>query len=91
MILLFKIKHINYCIQVNNNGDVTFDTPLSQFTSQAFPINGSHKVIAPFCTDIDTRKGGYLWYPTTTEHTVLQRETKSVLYFLDYFTSLQRG
>lgn len=57
---------------------MTFDTPLSQFTSQAFPINGSHKIIAPFWTDIDTRKGGYLWYRTTTEHTVLQRGTNKI-------------
>lgn len=57
---------------------MTFDTPLSQYTSQAFPINGSHKIIAPFWTDIDTRKGGYLWYRTTTEHTVLQRGTNKI-------------
>lgn len=57
---------------------MTFDTPLLQFTSQAFPINGSHKIIAPFWTDIDTRKGGYLWYRTTTEHTVLQRGTNKI-------------
>lgn len=65
-------------VYVNNNGDVTFDAPLSQFTSQAFPISGSHKIIAPFWTDIDTRQGGYLWYRTTIEHTLLQRGTNKI-------------
>lgn len=72
-----KKTNFNFA-QVNNNGDVTFGSPLSQYTSQAFPINGSHKIIAPFWTDIDTRKGGYLWYRTTTNHTVLQRGTNKI-------------
>nr|XP_022329841.1 sushi, nidogen and EGF-like domain-containing protein 1 [Crassostrea virginica] len=63
---------------VNNNGDVTFDAPLSQFTSQAFPISGSHKIIAPFWTDIDTRQGGYLYYRTTTQSAILQRGTNKI-------------
>lgn len=73
-----EFTNIKYCMQVNNNGDVTFDAPLSQFTSQAFPISGSHKIIAPFWTDIDTRQGGYLWYRTTIEHTLLQRGTNKI-------------
>lgn len=64
--------------QVNNNGDITFATPLQQFTSEPFPINGSHKIIVPFWTDIDTREGGFLWYRTTTQRAVLQRGTNTI-------------
>ncbi|XP_061173563.1 fibropellin-1-like [Saccostrea echinata] len=65
-------------IYVNNNGDTTFETPLRQFTSQPFPINGSHRIIAPFWTDIDTRQGGKLWYRITTDTTILQRGTNKI-------------
>lgn len=75
-------------MQVNNNGDVTFDAPLRQFTSQAFPINGSHRMIALFWTDIDTRKGGYLLYRTTTEQTVLHRGTNKIRSLSSLFPGL---
>lgn len=65
-------------MQVNNNGDVTFDTALRQYISLAFPINGSHKMIAPFWTDIDTTRGGYLWYRTTTDFSILQNGTNNI-------------
>ena len=69
----------SYYMQVNNNGDITFDAPLSQYTSQAFPISGSHKIIAPFWTDIDTRYGGYLLHKVPFYS---EEPTKSALYFL---------
>ncbi|XP_052697868.1 adhesion G protein-coupled receptor B1-like isoform X2 [Crassostrea angulata] len=65
-------------IYVNNNGYVTFDPALKQFIAQAFPINGSHKMIAAFWTDIDTDPGGSLWYRTTTDSTTLQNGTNTV-------------
>lgn len=76
--MCYSTIDINCCLQVNNNGDVTFDAPLCQFNSQAFPISVSHKIIAPFWTDIDTRKGGYLWYRTTTDYTILRRGTNEI-------------
>lgn len=76
--MCYSTIDINCCLQVNNNGDVTFDAPLRQFNSQAFPISVSHKIIAPFWTDIDTRKGGYLWYRTTTDYTILRRGTNEI-------------
>jgi hypothetical protein len=42
---------------VNNNGNVTFDAPLSTFTP--FPLaTTSTKIIAPFFADVDTRGAG---------------------------------
>ncbi|XP_048735670.2 sushi, nidogen and EGF-like domain-containing protein 1, partial [Ostrea edulis] len=63
---------------VNNNGDITFETPLTQYTSEPFPINGTHRIIAPFWTDIDTTEGGSLWYRTTNDVTTLQRGASTV-------------
>ncbi|MBO1268114.1 nidogen-like domain-containing protein [Arthrobacter cavernae] len=59
---------------VNNNGNVTFDGPLSTYTP--FGLAGtSSKIIAPFFGDVDTRGAGsqpvgYGWGNTTYEATV---------------------
>lgn len=42
---------------VNNNGNITFDFPLSTFTP--FPLNTTNRqIIAPFFADVDTRNLG---------------------------------
>ena len=56
---------------VNNNGNVTFDGPLSTYTP--FGLDGDERVIiAPFFADVDTRASGselvqYGWGETTFE------------------------
>lgn len=56
---------------VNNNGNVTFDGPLSEYTP--FGLSGTSKqIIAPFFGDVDTRGTGsqpvrYGWGDTTYE------------------------
>lgn len=46
---------------VNNNGNVTFDGPLSEFTP--FDLNSTnHVIIAPFFADVDTTQGNVLTY-----------------------------
>lgn len=66
-------------MQVNNNGYVTFDIALKEWTARAFPISGSHRIIAPFWTDISTLKGGFLWYRTTTTNlSILQKGTNEI-------------
>lgn len=56
---------------INNNGNVTFDAPLSTYTP--FGLAGtSSKIIAPFFADVDTRGSGsqpvsYGWGDTTYE------------------------
>jgi hypothetical protein len=42
---------------VNNNGNVTFDSPLSTFTPFDLTSTGQ-KIIAPFFADVDTRNAG---------------------------------
>lgn len=39
---------------VNNNGNVSFDMPLSDFTPEAFPV-AAQPMIAPWWGDVDTR------------------------------------
>ena len=41
---------------INNNGNVTFGGPVSQYTPSPFPIS-SRPMIAPFWGDVDTRCG----------------------------------
>jgi hypothetical protein len=46
---------------INNNGNLTFDAPLAQFTP--FPLTTTRRVIiAPFFADVDTRVGNVLTY-----------------------------
>lgn len=39
---------------INNNGNITFNSPVSSFTPQSFPVS-SQPMIAPFWGDVDTR------------------------------------
>lgn len=52
-------------LYINNNGNVTFGSPLSSYSSTAFPSN-NNKIIAPFWADVDTRGGnGQVLYKVT--------------------------
>ncbi|MDT4332548.1 nidogen-like domain-containing protein [Methylomonas sp. MED-D] len=42
---------------VNNNGNITFQSPLSEFTPSSFPIS-EQPMIAPYWADVDTRCDG---------------------------------
>ena len=54
-------------VYVNNNGNITFDAPLSTYTPFGL-LNTNRKIIAPFFGDVDTRSTGsepvrYGWGP----------------------------
>lgn len=52
-------------VYVNNNGNITFDAPLSAFTP--FDLTSTRRsIIAPFFADVDTRVGRTLTYGTGT-------------------------
>lgn len=44
-------------LYVNNNGNITFDSPLSTFTPFDLTSTG-RQIIAPFFADVDTRNNG---------------------------------
>ena len=46
---------------VNNNGNVTFNSGLYNYTPWGFPISG-YPMLAPFFADVDTRGTGSVWY-----------------------------
>jgi uncharacterized repeat protein (TIGR01451 family) len=52
-------------LYLNNNGNLTFDTPLATYTP--FPIvTTSHVIIAPFFADVDTRVGNLVTFGSGT-------------------------
>jgi hypothetical protein len=52
-------------IYINNNGNITFNGPLSAFSATAFPSTGNG-IVAPFWADVDTRNGnGQVVYKIT--------------------------
>lgn len=57
---------VNYSsAYVNNNGNITFTTPLSTFTPFGI-TGGSLPMLAPFFADVDTRAGATAHYGTAT-------------------------
>jgi Nidogen-like/PEP-CTERM motif len=54
-----NINGTNYTqTYVNNNGNVTFNNPLSTFTPSAISSGSFGPIIAPFFADVDTRAAG---------------------------------
>ena len=54
-----NINSTNYTqTYVNNNGNITFNGPLSTFTPSAISGGGFGPIIAPFFADVDTRASG---------------------------------
>ena len=60
-------------LQVNNNGDISFTTPVSTYTPQAFPLSGDLQLIAPYWADVDTRGTGSVWYRESTDTQLLAK------------------
>ncbi|HEY3839607.1 MAG TPA: nidogen-like domain-containing protein, partial [Bryobacteraceae bacterium] len=52
-------------VYINNNGNLTFDSPLSEFTPFGL-TSTAHAIIAPFFADVDTRAGNVVQYGTGT-------------------------
>lgn len=51
---------------------------MSTYTPDPFPIANDARMIAPFWADIDTTRGGAVWYRETTNADLLDRATKEV-------------
>ena len=69
------------CMQVNNNGLISFGTAVSTYTPEAFPLAGGRKFIAPYWADVDTRplNGGTVWYrQEKRDSTLLERAEDDV-------------
>jgi hypothetical protein len=53
-------------LYVNNNGNITFDTPLSDHTPTGLTTNIGTAIINPFFGDVDTRLGNIVTYAPGT-------------------------
>ena len=73
------------CLQVNNNGLVSFLREVSQFTPVAFPIAGDRRVVAPFWADVDNRRAGEVFYRESLDPGTLQRATADVRTYYSEF------
>ncbi|MEI6489215.1 MAG: nidogen-like domain-containing protein [Bacteroidota bacterium] len=72
----FNFFGTNYdSIYINNNGNVTFSSPYSIFTSVAFP-DPTYVMIAPFWGDVDTRDSlsGLVYYKITSSAIIIKWE-----------------
>lgn len=72
-------------VNLNNNGNLTFDNPVSKFTPYDFTVTGE-PVIAPLLADVDTRVGSVVTYGTATVngHTAFCVNWVDVGYFADH-------
>ncbi|XP_078464279.1 IgGFc-binding protein-like [Lampetra planeri] len=70
---------------VNNNGVISFEVAVAEYTSQAFPLSDGRAFIAPFWADVDNRHKGQVLYRETTDADLLQKATEDVrAYFADF-------
>ena len=63
---------------MNTNGALSFTSPVSQYTPEAFPTNRTREMIAPFWADVDTRGTGDIVYRETTDADLLQRADNDI-------------
>ena len=81
-------------MQINNNGLLSFEGPVTSYSSQPFPIAASqfepatkNIIIAPYWADVDTRTAGSgaVWYRQTANSTLLGRARQEVTEILRLF------
>ncbi|XP_041030218.1 alpha-tectorin [Carcharodon carcharias] len=65
-------------LHVNNNGVISFNVQVSQFTPEAFPLSDGRSFIAPFWADVHNGIKGNVYYRQSTEPSILQRATKDI-------------
>ncbi|XP_049448994.1 alpha-tectorin [Epinephelus fuscoguttatus] len=79
LLIPFIFFNIPYrSIYVNNNGVISFNVQVSQFTPEAFPLSDSRSFIAPLWADVHNGIRGDVYYRETTEPEILERATQDV-------------
>lgn len=82
--MLLKSRLV-FILQVNNNGDLTFDGPFYQWHPYYFPAYSVKDIIAPLWTDIDNREKGIISYRQVTDVRLLNQASKDIN---KYFSNL---
>ena len=57
---------------------ISFLVEVSQFTPDAFPLGGNRRLIAPFWADVDTTKGGVVYYRETQDLALRTRVSEEI-------------
>ncbi|XP_039634453.1 alpha-tectorin isoform X5 [Perca fluviatilis] len=79
LLIQFIFFNVPYrSIYVNNNGVISFNVQVSQFTPEAFPLSDSRSFIAPLWADVHNGIRGDVFYRETTEPEILERATQDV-------------
>ncbi|XP_035289969.1 alpha-tectorin isoform X1 [Anguilla anguilla] len=74
--VFFNVPHRS--IYINNNGVISFNVQVSQFTPEAFPLTDSRSFIAPFWADVHNGIRGDVYYRESTEPDILERASQDV-------------
>ncbi|XP_054855760.1 sushi, nidogen and EGF-like domain-containing protein 1 [Eublepharis macularius] len=67
-----------HSLYVNNNGVVSFGVRVSQYTPNPFPLDGGSPFVAPYWADVDTRKGGDVFWRQSQDPSLLRRCTEDI-------------
>lgn len=65
-------------LQVNNNGVISFNALVSQFTPEAFPLTDGRAFVAPFWADVHNGIRGEIYYRESTDPELLRRASKDI-------------
>ncbi|KAF7688705.1 hypothetical protein HF521_013512 [Silurus meridionalis] len=74
-------------LYVNNNGVISFNVQVSQFTPEPFPLSDSRSFIAPLWADVHNGIRGDVYYRETTEPEILARATQDVRKYIKSMSS----
>ncbi|NXL40927.1 TECTA protein, partial [Glaucidium brasilianum] len=71
-------------LQVNNNGVISFDSQVSEYTPDPFPLADGRPFVTPYWSDVNNVAGGDVFYRQTTDPTLLALVTQNInQYFPD--------
>ncbi|KAM4015666.1 alpha-tectorin-like [Anomaloglossus baeobatrachus] len=65
-------------LHVNNNGVISFNVAVSQYTPDAFPLTNGEAFVTPFWGDVDNDLGGIVYYRESTDPDLLQKITEDL-------------
>lgn len=57
---------------MNNNGVISFNEPVRQYTPDPFPVADGNPFVTPFWADVDNVLGGDIFYRQTTDPALLK-------------------
>ncbi|KAM4015665.1 alpha-tectorin-like [Anomaloglossus baeobatrachus] len=60
-------------LYVNNNGVISFNKAVSQYTPKAFPLTDGEAFVTPFWGDVNNALGGSVYYRQSTNPDLLQK------------------